>query len=72
MDGDVFYAILMSCGWFFLVGWLALLLIACGLAFRSEQGPAPGGARSATFASGTREAIDFPCGGSSWKVHRHG
>ena len=36
MNGDVLYAILMSFGWLFLLGWLALLLIACGLAFRSE------------------------------------
>jgi hypothetical protein len=36
MDSDVLYAILMSCGWFFLLGWLALLLIACALAFRSD------------------------------------
>jgi hypothetical protein len=39
MNGDVLYAVLMSFGWVFLLGWLALLLIACGLAFRSDGGP---------------------------------
>ena len=36
MNADLLYAILMSVGWIFLFGWLALLVIACGLAFRSE------------------------------------
>lgn len=26
----------MSLGWFFLLGWLLMLLVACGLAFRGE------------------------------------
>lgn len=38
MNADVLYAVLMSFGWLFLFGWLALLLIACGLAFRSDDG----------------------------------
>lgn len=37
MNGDVLYAVLMSFGWIFLLGWLALLLIACRLAFRSDE-----------------------------------
>jgi len=37
MNGDVLYAVLMSFGWLFLVGWLALLLVACHLAFRPED-----------------------------------
>ena len=39
MNGDVLYAVLMSFGWVFLLGWLALLLIACRLAFRPDDGP---------------------------------
>lgn len=38
MNGDVLYAVLMSFGWVFLLGWVALLLIACRLAFRSDEG----------------------------------
>jgi hypothetical protein len=55
MDSDVLYAVLMSFGWLFLVGWLALLLIACLLAFRSE----PDGRNSSgtSFASGMHKAV---------------
>ena len=38
MNGDVLYTVLMSFGWIFLLGWLALLLVACRLAFRSDNG----------------------------------
>jgi hypothetical protein len=50
MDGDVLDAILMSFGWFFLVGWLALLLIACALAFRSEGNSSRGKPEAAGVA----------------------
>ena len=71
MDGDVLYAVLMSCGWIFLVGWLALLVVACGLAFRPD--PESGRQRkerTPTFASGTHKAVDFSDGPSPYKVQR--
>jgi hypothetical protein len=46
MDSDVLYAVLMSFGWLFLLGWLALLLIACLLAFRSEGDSEPSSPQS--------------------------
>jgi hypothetical protein len=61
MNADLLYAVLMSVGWVFLVGWLALLVIACGLAFRSD---AP--ARRPSFANGYESdaASKLP-----WKLH---
>jgi hypothetical protein len=53
MDSDVLYAILMSFGWLFLVGWLALLLIACLLAFRSE--PDARNSSGTSFTAGIHE-----------------
>jgi|HubBroStandDraft_6_1064221.scaffolds.fasta_scaffold26741_3 hypothetical protein len=54
MNADVLYAVLMSFGWLFLLGWLALLLIACRLAFRSED--SSGHSSSAHgFAGGARK-----------------
>ncbi len=38
MNGDLLYAVLMSFGWLFLLGWLTLLLVACLLAFRADDG----------------------------------
>lgn len=63
MNPDLLYAILMTVGWAFLVGWLALLVIACGLAFRSEssiQANQPG------FANGYHREMGNKI---SWKVH---
>jgi len=57
MNADVLYAVLMSFGWVFLLGWVALLLIACRLAFRSDNSsghssPAHGFAGGAHKAAG--------------------
>jgi hypothetical protein len=63
MNADLLYAVLMSVGWAFLVGWLALLVIACGLAFRSEN---PVQSARPHFADG------YPSDRGnkvSWKVH---
>lgn len=68
MDGDVLYAILMSFGWLFLVGWLALLLIACGLAFRSD-GSLDRSVQTINFASGAEEAAGGVGNGIPWKIH---
>jgi hypothetical protein len=71
MNGDLLYAILMSFGWLFLVGWLALLLIACGLAFRSDDSSQQAG-RGADFSAGMHQAAGGSGRGSPWKVHLRG
>jgi hypothetical protein len=63
MNADLLYAILMSVGWIFLVGWLALLVVACGLAFRSDTSIQPT-MRQPGFANGSYES-----GKVSWKIH---
>lgn len=63
MNADLLYAILMTVGWAFLVGWLALLAIACGLAFRSESPVQTGQTR---FANGYHPDVSTKI---SWKVH---
>jgi hypothetical protein len=70
MNGDVLYAILMSFGWLFLLGWLALLLIACGLAFRSEgsKSSVPGTA----FRRRAHEVAGRVAAGTPWKIHLRG
>lgn len=65
MNADVLYAVLMSFGWFFLVGWLALLLIACRLAFRSE-GNSGHDPRSAGGAHNTANLTGH------WNIHLRG
>ena len=62
MDGDVLYAILVSFGWLFLVGWLALLLIAGALAFRSEG----------DSSRGKHEVVGVAGRGLPWKIHMDG
>ena len=71
MNSDVLYAVLMSLGWLFLLGWLALLLIACGLAFRSEsssRSPLPGPG----FPRGAHDMAGRVAAGTPWKIHLRG
>lgn len=63
MNSDLLYAILMSVGWIFLFGWLALLLVACGLAFRTESRLRPGRPR---FANGCEPELANKV---SWGIH---
>ena len=65
MNADVLYAVLMSFGWLFLVGWLALLLIACRLAFRSENNSG----HNAQFAGGVRKTASVT---GRWNIHLRG
>jgi len=66
MNADVLYAVLMSFGWLFLLGWLALLLIACRLAFRSEEESrhSPG-----AFAAGAPKTAGLT---GRWNIHLRG
>ena len=65
MNADVLYAVLMSFGWLFLVGWLALLLIACRLAFRSENSSG----HDARFAGGTHKIANVT---GRWNIRLRG
>ena len=65
MNADVLYALLMSFGWLFLVGWLALLLIACRLAFRSEDNSG----QNARFAGGSPKTANVT---GRWNIHLRG
>ena len=70
MNADVLYAILMSVGWLFLVGWLALLLVACGLVFRSDGwNPSPV-EQSFLIRNADRAAGD--AGGTRWNIGLRG
>jgi len=68
MNADLLYAILMGAGWVFLVGWLALLVVACGLAFRSDTRMQPT-IRRARLASGAYESQVSVTRKTPWKVH---
>lgn len=65
MNADVLYAVLMSFGWLFLVGWLALLLIACRLAFRSEDHSG----HNARFTGGAPKTANVV---GRWNIHLRG
>lgn len=70
MNDDVLYAILMSVGWLFLDGWLALLLVACGLTFRTDGWKSSPVERS--FLTHNADRAAGGAGGSRWNIRLRG